>query len=326
MKNTKIHLLQSKGLSLIELMIAITLGGLVVLATIGIFSSNKQTFTATESLSRVQENSRLAYELMTRDIREAGGNPCDTRGLLLANVLSDTSPWWASWDRPIFGYENGLAGISAANTDAIELKGGSQEVFSVKEHAPASATIKLNVTKHSLQTNDIAMICDFKQATLFQISSASDTSADVLHGTGGGTPGNCSIGLGFKKPRDCTSKDGTVKAFAGNSIISKFNAAQWYVADNGRGGRSLFRRVVRSVAGVNGPVAEEIAEGVQDMQLEYLVSTGDAYQAADTVADWQQVVGVRVVLSMQGNENIGTDGNQLRRTIEHKVALRNRNI
>lgn len=326
MKNAYVmNIKKSKGLSLIELMIALTLGGLVVLATIGIFSSNKQTFTATESLSRVQENSRVAYEIMTRDIREAGGNPCDTRGLLLSNVLGDTTPWWASWDRPVFGYENGLVGFSAAGTDAIELKGGSQEVFTVESHQPISANIKINATGHTLMDDDIVMICDFKQAAIFQISNANSATATIVHNPGSGTPGNCSKGLGFKKPRDC-STNGTTKVYGPNSIISKLNAAQWYVADNGRGGRSLFRRVLRSVAGANQLVPEEIAEGVQDMQLEYLVNTGTAYQAANLVTDWQQVIGVRVVLSMQGNERIGTDGNQLRRTIEHKVALRNRNI
>ena len=59
----------SLGLSLIELMIAIALGLLIVAATLSIFSSNKQSYRATENLGRVQESGRTAFELMSRDIR-----------------------------------------------------------------------------------------------------------------------------------------------------------------------------------------------------------------------------------------------------------------
>ena len=55
------------GLSLVELMVALVLGLLVVGAAIGVFLSNRQTYTATESLGRVQENARVAFELMARD-------------------------------------------------------------------------------------------------------------------------------------------------------------------------------------------------------------------------------------------------------------------
>ena len=59
-----------RGLSLIELMIAMMLGLLVVASASAIFLSNRQTYRATEGLGRVQESGRMAFELMARDLRE----------------------------------------------------------------------------------------------------------------------------------------------------------------------------------------------------------------------------------------------------------------
>ncbi|HLT05029.1 MAG TPA: prepilin-type N-terminal cleavage/methylation domain-containing protein, partial [Pseudomonas sp.] len=65
------------GVSLIELMISLTLGLLVVGAAIGIFASNKAAYRTTQNLGRLQESGQIAFELLSRDIREAGSNPCD---------------------------------------------------------------------------------------------------------------------------------------------------------------------------------------------------------------------------------------------------------
>ena len=54
----------ARGFSLIEMMIAMVLGLLVVGAAIGIFVSNQQAYRATEGLGRVQENVRMAFEMM----------------------------------------------------------------------------------------------------------------------------------------------------------------------------------------------------------------------------------------------------------------------
>ena len=64
------------GFTLIELMIATVLGLLVMGAAIAVFQSNQRTFSANEGQNRIQENARAAYEMMSRDIRAAGGTAC----------------------------------------------------------------------------------------------------------------------------------------------------------------------------------------------------------------------------------------------------------
>ena len=63
---------QQKGLSIVEFMVAITLGLLLLVGITQIFLSNKTTFNMTDSMSRLEENGRYAMEILARNIRMAG--------------------------------------------------------------------------------------------------------------------------------------------------------------------------------------------------------------------------------------------------------------
>lgn len=67
---TAIH--NSRGFSLVELMVALVIT-LILLAGIGqIFLSSKKSFTIQDSLARQQENGRYAIELISQDLRRSG--------------------------------------------------------------------------------------------------------------------------------------------------------------------------------------------------------------------------------------------------------------
>src|SRR5690606_36044467 len=76
-----------RGVSLIELMIAMLLGVVVVAAAGGLFLTNKRVYASTETLHRIQESTRSSFEIMSRDIREAGGRACGTSSTLV-NMLN----------------------------------------------------------------------------------------------------------------------------------------------------------------------------------------------------------------------------------------------
>ena len=65
-----------RGFSLVELMIALALGLFLTGVAITIVINNRQTFRTAENQARMQENARAAFEMMARDLRGAGGNPC----------------------------------------------------------------------------------------------------------------------------------------------------------------------------------------------------------------------------------------------------------
>ncbi|HNQ75218.1 MAG TPA: PilW family protein, partial [Pseudothauera hydrothermalis] len=184
---------------------------------------------------------------------------------------------------------------------------------------------KVNTVNHGFNDEEILMACDYRQAAIFQVTNASPgTNNTIVHNSGAGNPGNCSKGLGF--PTDCGSATGNEYSFEKNGFLTRLSATAWYVGSNGRGGRSLYRVE-------NGGAAQEIAEGVTDMQLQYLTRTGntmaDAYVDADEIASWandaaERVVAVRVVLNLESADAVGSDNATLKRQLIHVVSLRHR--
>lgn len=326
------------GVTLIELMIALVLGLLVVAAAIGIFVSNRQAFRVADNLSRVQENARVGYELMARELRQAGGNPC-SRNVRTVNVLKPNAIWGTAWGDGVRGYTGTQAfggatfGTAAGNrvsgTDAIEIRSGAPGEVTVVDHKPTSAQFKVNTVNHGLQDGDIAIVCDFVQASIFQISGAQNgINVTVVHNIGNTqTPGNCSKGLGWADPPDC-STNGTPYAYGPNSTIARLRASAWYIGVSGSDSqrRSLYQVQLVNSGGVPSMRAQEIAEGVQNMQLEYLVPGTTEYVPANSITNWNQVSAVRVVLTLQSTESTGVNNAPINRQVAHVVTLRNRNL
>jgi type IV pilus assembly protein PilW len=319
-----------QGLSLIELMVALMLGLLVLGAAIGIFASNRQTFRATENLSRVQETVRMSYEMVARDLREAAGNPC-VNNVPIVNVVNGAAGnWWtdlSEWDQAFrgFGAAEALPGGPAfgaapgnrvVGSEAVQWLSADDNVVTISAHDTAGAQFTLNTADHGFAAGDFAIVCNARQASVFQVSSVAGTA--VRHELGAG-PGNCTTGLGL--PLDCGA--GTVFAFAApNSVVARLNASRWLVAINPAGRPALYQ--TRLVGGA--PQLQEIVEGVVDMQVRYLLDGGIAYvDAAAVGARWADVTAARIELTLESPERVGTDGNELTRQMIQVSSLRNRN-
>lgn len=352
-----------RGVSLVELMIALVVGLIVVGAGITAFLATSRTYAATESLGRVQENMRVAFELIGRDLREAAGNPCE-KNLPSYNVLNNPAgQWYTDFSTGIRGYEGTqafpgaafgtAAGQRIAGTDAVELKSAVANGVNIVGHTPASAQFKVSTINHGLFAGDLALACDFGQAAVFQVTNAQPGINDtIVHNTGAAVPGNCSKGLGFGIPVNCDGANGNQYAFgcyqgkfSGSgcdgdddgiknepedlwpAIIAKLRLTRWYIGANGRGGRSLYQSSVRNAGGVLTVDNNEIADGVRDMRLRYLLAGATDYVAASavTAADWasDRVVAVSIDLAVEGTDAVGTDGNALQRRLQLVVTIRN---
>lgn len=64
-----------RGFSLIELMVAITVGLILIAIIAQIYLSSKQTYRSQDDLSRMQEEGRYAIEMLSRYARLAGYHP-----------------------------------------------------------------------------------------------------------------------------------------------------------------------------------------------------------------------------------------------------------
>ncbi len=322
---------RSAGLSLIELMISLVLGLLVVGAAIGIFLTNQRTYTATENLGRIQENVRTAFELMTRDIREAGGNQCNSSDNMgMSNVINNpASRWWTNWSG------NRLVGVSAsgsfpdvvanrvANTDGLMLLSSGDATAVVTAHNPASAQFTVNANTHGFRNGDLLIACGpnaqgtgvLRMGALFQMSSGQ--GGTTIGHAASGSPGNASANLGI---------NGSVFTYGPNTLLSRLNASRWFIGTNPRGGRSLYQGVLTNTTGIPAIVDQEVAENVQNMTITYLIPDDGGYVSAATVgARWSQVTAINLSLTFQTQDAIGTNGQPVTRTISNVITLRNRN-
>ena len=311
------------GFSLIELMTALLLSMLLIAAAVSVFVSNKRVYGATEGLGRIQESARMAFELMSRDIREAGGNPCDVR-MKMVNVLADAANWWATFDgvtqTGIFGYEGNFPG-STAGTDAIQIQ-FFEDTGLVTSAGMGGTTGKLPATGiGKIADKQILMACGFFPSSATE--PVTDTAAIFSAGISGGTivhdkaSGNASDVFS-------DAKHPTAVVFPANTLLGSLRAMQWYVADNGEGGNSLYRRQLQYPAA--GPVMgdpEEVVNDVTGLQLTYL-ENGTWTTALPT--SWNNVTAVQVDLELEAGDNRagGVQGQMIKRKLTHVIALRNK--
>ncbi|MXV07262.1 MULTISPECIES: PilW family protein [unclassified Xanthomonas] len=310
---------RQSGFNLIELMISMLLGLLVVGAAIGIFLSNRQTYAATEGLSRIQESARTGFEMMAQDIREAGGNPCDS-GLPVANVLNNpTASWWMNWALPLTGYENtSPSGLSiTSGTDAIQILSAGTGGATVTAHNPANQTLTLNAAAPDLHSNAIMLLCDRQQLAVLQVNSVSGTTANY---SSGGL--NACTRLG-RLPGVCVTGSNNYQ-YEINSILTEVRAVRWYVAasSGGAGGTSLYQEVI-APGGTS--QKNEIADGVTGLQFKYLSTGGTAYADASGVGNWANVIAVQISMTVSANTAAGANQQPATRTFSTIVSIRNRN-
>ncbi|WP_083688108.1 PilW family protein [Solilutibacter tolerans] len=339
-----------RGFSLIELMIALLLGLIVIGSAGSIYLANKRAYAATEVLGRVQESSRIAFELMARDIREAAAVPC-AKDIPIANVLgrtrSGTAPpptdWKYNFGDGVLGYEPGdaMSDVAASGTgsrypgtDAIELHSGADSGITVETHHAPSAQFKVNKAGF-IQDGDILMVCDFNQASIFQVTNANNSNVTIVHNAGNSeTPGNCTKALGY--PVDCSaqctgsgggsgpSNNKSCKEYGRNSMIVRFRGVRWYVGRNAQGGGSLYRMNLANSLTGSTVMPEEVTDGVDNMQLSYLLDGADDYVPAAAGMDWKKVKAVKVIVTLSRLDSLATGTNAVARQLNYTVTIRNR--
>ena len=111
-----LKLSKQRGLTLIELLIAMLIGTLLILGATSMFIANKRVYKEVDYQGRLAENARFAMEMMTRDLRMAGFVGCAVQQEVFnrLNVLTGT----AQDPRQLLSYLSKTSGGVQAN--AIE--------------------------------------------------------------------------------------------------------------------------------------------------------------------------------------------------------------
>lgn len=352
-----IHSKPQQGFSLVEMMVAATIG-LLLLAGLGtVYLGSRETFRQQEMLGRMQEGARYAFEVMTLEIRQVGYTGCAPRDKTYSSLEVSVPPDWFNElaTRPLFGYESG-AGLPAvvagelAGTDAVSvLRADDSGDFRVTDHDKASAVITLN-KNHGLDLGEILTVvsADCSYASTFQMTAAPST-LKVQHNAGAGTPGNSTKCLGDPAGALCSGPPSGYPELLDNSKLMRTRGTIFFIANGASGEPSLFREILTTDGGEAASEAEELIEGVENMQIVYGEDTSapvdgnvDQYVTADAVTNWNNVFAVRVSLLMRSvvdnvvnqpqaisfngatvNSGAGAD-RRLRKVFTATIAVRNR--
>lgn len=287
------------GLTLVELMVALALGLVVTAAVFGTFLGNRQLFRQADNLSQIHDTARMALELLARDLRTAGGIACGSRIPLQDLLDLASSAQWAHWrqGRELLGYSGAQAGPRAFGSGSAQRVSGTDAVVvlsgTVREARLIRTSNIVQETGSYFSHPGVFVACDLIKAVLFQTDSTGNVTSPL-------------------------------PSIAPGGLVAPYDAAFWYVGNNPRGGRSLYRLALQS----NGePQAQEIASDVTDLRLRYALRGANGvttlYEASD-IAQWDNVVGVHVELELKTPEAITLDQQKAERTFYHYISLRNR--
>lgn len=122
----------ASGLSIIELMVALAIGSLLILALVEVFAASRAAYLLSSGLARTQENGRFAIDILQRDLRMVGhagcvndqarflpGNVTASRPALISTFLTDAQQFDGEYDAitaPGLRFDVALTGYEAINT------------------------------------------------------------------------------------------------------------------------------------------------------------------------------------------------------------------
>ena len=289
------------GFSMVELMISMVISLVLIGGVVSVFQSNKRTYVTGDALAEIQENVRIAYDYIAREVRMAGaGYSCLANVTTVQNMLNSTD-FDFNFAQPMEAYDNGnnlpeaLSGVVKSGTDVLVVRGtyGVGAKLETELDTPSASLKITSIEPPPMGVDDIVVVTDCRTASIFQITNFSGNgnsgSDNVVHNTGNGTPGN-------------STKIFTYPFQAGATVI-KTRTIAYYIGTNANGESALFQRATDQ----GSADTLEVVEGVQDMQLTFGVDTNedgvpDGYYTPTQItdgslgADWGDAISARVNL------------------------------
>ena len=336
------------GFTLIELLIAMTLGLFLMTGVISAFLSAKQSYAQQDALGQMQENARFALEMLARETRMAGFGGC-SGDISVANTLDSGYTGSASlFSDGLTGYlgdatnstfPTSFKASSAVGTDAIIIHAVDSENSLVVDdsHNPSSANIPFTTSTSTLQTGDIVLLVDANCSNMAIYANTgptnnSNNAQKSVHNTGNistETYKNC-VGA-LKGNFTCSDTSGALElAYTAGSSVYKIESFAYFIgaptANSTSGIPSLYRKDVSGTSTANAAAAEEVVEGVTDLEIFYGLKSGNNVQylkANGVTADnWKNIQSVRYKVTVQSLTSVS--GSPVSKTFTTTVKLRNR--
>lgn len=301
-----------KGLSLVELLVALALSATLIVGIFTVYMDSSQTSRLSTSLARIQESARIGVDILARDLRMVGFQGCADPDDVSMNVIADNPPTSDFFSTTLRAWE-----VTGPNwADGTEFDGHAIEssarvgsdVVAVQRGELVDVEITGNMKDNNaniqvtgsdidrFSQDDIVLISDCESADLFRISS-NPSSGTWAHASNVNSANNLS------------------QAYNENARMLRFSSTIYYVADTGRDddlGNDIYALYRARDNLLNSATPDfqidELVEGVESLQAEFgekLASNNFRYAKADDAnLDMTAVVAARIGLLVSDSERV----------------------
>jgi len=296
--------MRHRGLTLVELLVAMSIGLVVVGTMAALYVRTAQSNRQLEALARLQENARYAFELLGYDVRLTGSTGCYAPAQPIpANFVRNGSSdwwWWSNIQRPLFGQDEtadsnasgdsnfpnvapGAYGTNALRGDTlVVLRANTEDTLGTAGNYDLGiGTIPFSDPNSTgFRNGSLLLLTDCKsQTVLFQKTGPADpaSTGPIEHAQGTGynnalSPGNCVPHLNVTS--NCTPSTSTT-AMAGARLAALsahayyLRASPYKYPGSKQNIPALYRQSLGTNSGQIATTAEELVSGVTDLQIQY---------------------------------------------------------
>ena len=315
---------RSKGFTIVELMVAATLGILILAGAISMFVSNKRIYTEQEEMSRLQENARFAMNMLVYDLRMAGYVGCTGSLDQVGNRINGgTDATDLYFFEPIEGSESAANWEPGNSTDEVSSMNTNSDAITIRYLAPTDINVmnpamtpgsnQIHVSSESgLEQGDAVSISDCGSSDIVIITANPATVSCAAGQESSGPADTCKTNITYAPGTPPTGAEpgnasATLsKTYDQQAELLRYITHRYYVGNDPAGNPALFRQSKFNQVDL-------MVEGVENMQIMYGEDTtgsdsiADTYVNAATVANWEDVVSVRISILVRSIQEYGGD-------------------
>ncbi len=314
---------RERGLSLVELMIALAIGSLLVLTVATTFLTANDTRRVERALGRVQHAGRVSIDLLSEGVRQAGYSGCNSIGgfadvaatgmsAVGVRAYSRTSSATTLSPLPTDANLVALGSVARTGSDVLVLDYGDfigRDVLSatmetgdtsVRLASPPGNTPEADRKLCGLQSGQAVLFSNCVTSHVFRIADVSSTCANGI------PPVEIDFAFGG------AGADNNLDQLANSSYryntdseMATFNQEIWFVADTGReqNGQTVYA-LYRLFGNQTVDARQEMVEGVEFLKIEVGEKMGTNLRfvparSTDGVV-WDNAVALRYSLLVQG--------------------------